>query len=103
MCKYQFDLKAVIYDKRGMVLSIGQNSYIKTHPYMKKLASQHGMPYKIYLHAEIDAILKCPDLKKAYKMVITRVGRSGDLLLAKPCKICQSAIAATPIKHVEHS
>jgi tRNA(Arg) A34 adenosine deaminase TadA len=99
----KFSLKAVIYDKKGNVLSIGQNSYIKSHPYMKELASKHGMPYKIFLHAEVAAILKCNDLSKAYRILVTRTGKSGDLLLATPCKICQSAISAAGIKIIEHS
>lgn len=96
-------LKAVIFDKKGNVLSIGENSYLKSHPYMKELSARHGMPYKIFLHAEIAAILKCRDLSKAYRILVTRVGRSGDLLLAKPCKICHPAIIAAGIKIIEHS
>lgn len=103
MCKQYHNLKAIIYNKRGMILSIGYNSYIKTHPWMKKLASKQGMPYKIYLHAEIDAILKCPDLSKAYRIQIIRLNKNGEPMPAKPCKICQSGIRATPIKVIEHT
>ena len=35
-------ITAIIYDKKGRVLSIGQNSYIKTHPYQAKIAKQVG-------------------------------------------------------------
>jgi hypothetical protein len=30
--KTRHELTAVIYDRKGNVLSIGKNSYIKTHP-----------------------------------------------------------------------
>lgn len=103
MSKHHHSLKATIFDKKGNVLAIGENNYLKSHPYMKELASKHGMPYKIYLHAEVAAILKCHDLSKAHRILITRVGRSGELLLASPCKICQSAIKAAGIPVTEHS
>lgn len=96
-------LKAIIFDKKGKVLSIGYNNYLKTHPYMAKLSAKQGMPQKIFLHAEVSAILKCHDLSKAHKILVTRIGKSGELLLAKPCKICQSAILAAGIKIIEHS
>ncbi len=99
----KFDLKAVIFDKKGKVLSIGWNDYTKSHPYMKELSANFDEPYKIFLHAEVAAILKCRDLSKAHRILVTRVGRSGRLLLAKPCKICQSAIDAAGIKIIEHS
>jgi deoxycytidylate deaminase len=96
-------LTAVIYDKRGYVLSIGKNSMIKTHPKQKELSIKAGQPYKEFLHAETAAILKVKDLSKAYRIRVTRVGRSGDLLLAKPCEICMSYIRASGIKVIEHS
>ena len=96
-------LTAIIKDKRGQVLAIGKNSYTKTHPYQAKCAKEVGLPEKIYLHAEIDAILRCNDLSKAHSIHIFRQGKSGKWLLAKPCPACQSAINKTPIKKVYHT
>ena len=96
------EITAIIYDKRGRVLSIGKNSYVKTHPYMLEMSKkvlQHE--HKIFLHAEVDAILKCRDLKKAHKISIFRFGMTGKPLPANPCPICQSAIEAAGIKFVE--
>ena len=101
--KTKKQLTAIIYNKRGRVLSIGKNNYLKTHPLQKKHAEKAGEPLKICLHAEISAIIKCKDLAKAYRIVITRFGKTGEPLLAKPCKTCQSAIRATPIKIIEHT
>jgi len=101
--KHKHQLTAVIYDKKGRVLSIGKNSYTRTHPVQAALARAHGTPEKVYIHAEVDAILRCKDLTKAYRIVVTRVGRSGELLLACPCGICSSYIKASGIKIVEHS
>ena len=96
-------LTAIIKDKKGNVLAIGKNSYTKTHPYQAKCAKEVGLPEKIFLHAEIDAILKCQDLSKAYSIHIFRQGKSGKWLLAKPCPACQTAINRTPIKKVYHT
>lgn len=103
MTKARFDLTAIIYDKRGKVLSIGKNSYVKTHPYQAKCAERVGLPDKQFLHAEIHAILKCRKLEKAHKIVVTRFGKDGEEKTAKPCPVCMSAIEAAGIKIVEHT
>jgi len=82
-------LTAIIYDKKGRILSIGQNNYVKTHPLQKKYAEQAGEPHKEYLHAEVAAIVKCKDLSKAYKISIFRFNSEGKPGLAKPCSICE--------------
>lgn len=97
------DITAVIYDKKGRVLSIGQNSYIKTHPLQAKHAAKMGNEHAIYLHAEIHAITKCQDIQKAYRILVTRYDKHGNAVMAKPCPICESAIKATPIQVVQHT
>jgi tRNA(Arg) A34 adenosine deaminase TadA len=96
-------LTAVIYDRRNRVLSVGQNSYIKTHPFQALMAQRVGEPNKIYLHAEVHAITRCRDLTKAHKIRIFRYDRSGKPMLAKPCDICITAIEHAGIKVVEHT
>jgi len=99
----KFTLTALIKDKKGRILSIGKNRYLKTHPYQALCAAKVGLPEKIYLHAEIDAIIRCKDLSKAYSIHIFRYGSEGQPLLAKPCKVCQSAIESSGIKKVYHT
>jgi len=103
MSKRRFDITAVIYDKRGKVLSIGKNSYFKTHPLMKKHADKVGLPHKIFLHAEVHAIAKCKELKKAHKIYIVRYDKKGNPKLAKPCPVCMSAIKEVGIKNIEYT
>ena len=103
MTKQRFDMTAIIYDKRGRVLSIGKNSYIKTHPYQAECAKKVGLPEKQFLHAEIHAIVRCRNLKRAHRIVVTRFGAAGDPKNAKPCPVCASAIRAAGIKIVEHT
>ena len=96
-------IKSIIYDKRGRVLSIGQNNYEKSHPLQAAHAHKAGMPQKIYLHAEVHSIVRCPDLSKAHKIFVSRWDKNGNPMLAKPCPICMSAIKATGIKKVEYT
>ena len=70
---------------------------------MAELANKHNEPEKVFLHAEVDAIVKCRDLSSAHRILVTRVARNGSYALARPCKICMSAIEATPISKVEHT
>lgn len=97
------NMTAIIYDKRGKVISVGQNSYVKTHPLQAKYAAIAGMPDRQFLHAEIHAIVKCKDLTRAYKIFVSRWDRSGRPALAKPCPVCISAIEAAGIEIVEHT
>lgn len=101
--KKRFSVTAIIYDKRGRVLSIGQNSYTKTHPLQAEYAKLAGEPHKVYLHSEVDAIIKCPDLSKAEKIVVFRHAEDGSPANARPCRICQHAIKLAGISKVEHT
>ena len=103
MSSKRFVITAVIYDRRGRVLSTGQNSYVKTHPLQASHAEKVGEPYKHFLHAEIHAITRCRDLSRAHKISVFRYDEAGNPVSAKPCKICQSAIKAAKIKYIEHT
>lgn len=103
MTTKRFSVTAIIYDKKGRVLSIGKNSYIKTHPLQAHYARRAGEPYKVFLHAEIHAITRCAELEKAHKISIFRYREDGSPAKAEPCNICQQAIFKTGIKIVEHT
>lgn len=94
-------ITALIFDKKGRVISMGQNSYVKTHPKQARFAKAVGLPDKQFLHAEIAAIIKCRDLSRAHRILVTRIDRKGRTALAKPCLVCESAIKEAGIKHVE--
>lgn len=99
----KFQVTAIIYDKRGKVLSVGNNSYIKTHPLQAEHARRAGEPYKIYLHAEVHAITRCHDIAKAHRIAIFRYLEDGSPADARPCKVCCSALKAANIKIIEHT
>lgn len=103
MSRTKYQITAIIYDKRGKVLSIGKNSYIKTHPLMKLHACKAGLPHKEFLHAEVHAIVKCKRLDKAHRIEVMRFDKQGNEMNAKPCPVCQSAIAAAGITVIQHT
>lgn len=85
------------------MLSVGSNSYVKTHPMMAVHARRAGEPHKVFIHAEVSAIVRCKDLSKAHRLVVFRYLEDGSPANARPCPICQSAIKAAGIKIVEHT
>ena len=86
---------------KGQIITLG-TCQKKTHPMMMKYQDR---PERIYLHAEIDAIIKfinmygTKPLKKC-SLVVVRVNNEGELMPSKPCKGCQKAIKAFKIKEV---
>lgn len=94
------DITALIKDKRGRILSIGKNSYEKTHTLMKIHGDKTGIINKEHLHAEVAAIVRCKDLSKAHSIHVYRYSSKGVPLTAKPCPICESAIKAAGIKNI---
>jgi tRNA(Arg) A34 adenosine deaminase TadA len=103
MPKARFNLTAIIYDKRGRVLSIGKNSYYKTHPLQHFHSHKVGLPEKQFMHAEIHAIVRCKKLSAAHRIEVLRFDKEGNPRNAKPCPVCQSAIEAAGIKIVHHT
>ena len=97
------NITAILYDKKGNILSIGKNSYIKTHPMQAKYAAQNDEDYKIYLHAEIHAITLCKTPDKIHKLVVMRFNADGSPAKAKPCNICRRALNDYGITNVEHT
>lgn len=99
--RQQQNMAAIIYDKKGRILSIGKNSYVKTHPLQAAYATKVGLPEKQFLHAEIAAIIKCRDLTKAHRIFIARISKKGKFVNAKPCPICEEALREAGITKVE--
>lgn len=97
------NLTAILKDKKGNILSIGKNSYFKTHPLMYKLNKKIGIhnPFKVYIHAEIDAIIRCQDISKAYSLEVYRISKN-KYLSSKPCILCMTGIKTTPIRYITY-
>lgn len=97
------NITAICYDKRGRILSIGRNSYVKTHPLQARMAAKMGNERQIYLHAEIAALVKVRNWSLIEKMTVVRLNALGQPLNAKPCPICTEMIRLARIKIVEHT
>lgn len=93
MSKHKHILVAHAYDKRGRLLAVATNSYTKTHPLQARFAEKVGHPNRQVLHAEIACLIRCKD-QPIHKLMVWRYGRDGQLVCAKPCAICQTAIEA---------
>ena len=89
MAKKRYLLLAETYDSRGRKLSEAYNSYSKTHPIQSHFATIAGQPSRIYLHAEILAIIRAGE-RKIHTLKITNLNGK----LSHPCPVCMAAIKA---------
>ena len=85
---------------KNKVITQGVNQDTKSHPLQARLAEMVGLHEKIYLHAEISALVRCRS--EVDTIVVARLGgHSGDELRnAKPCPICSLAIKEAGIQNV---
>ena len=91
--KKRYHIIARCFDKHGQQISIGFNNYNKTHPMQKFFAEKVGQPNKIYLHAEIQALLRAQAVGTPIAhMIVERYNQHGLMEDAKPCIICLTAI-----------
>ena len=97
--RYAPTIVAMAYDSSHNLLACRTNSYVKTHPRQKHYAVLAGKPDKIFLHAEISALVSTRS--QVDILVVARVN-SGTLEpeCAKPCPICQLAIVDYNITRV---
>jgi tRNA(Arg) A34 adenosine deaminase TadA len=86
---------------RNRVVMAATNLENKSHPVQARFANKAGLREKIYLHAEIAALIKCKE--QADSIVVARVNCFNDLRMAKPCPICQLALKEAGISKVYYS
>jgi deoxycytidylate deaminase len=97
----EFFLIAATLDKRGRIISIGENSLTKTHPLMYHYSTKSKTYNKIYLHAELSAMVK--SYSYAHSIIVIRINREGEFAMARPCPICMMAIKEAKIKKIWYS
>ena len=95
----KFVIKATTYDKKGKVISVAENNYKKTHPLMQHFGAKVGLHEKLYLHAEVLALVRAGE-KKVHSIYVERYNADGSPALAKPCPICAKAIKAWGVSNV---
>lgn len=97
----KYRLCAIAFDEKDNILSVGYNSYTKSHPLQASFAIKAGHHHKIYLHAEIAALVRAK--QPVYRLVVVRINNDGHLRQARPCPVCQLAIEAAGVVKIEHS
>lgn len=85
-------------------LSVGVNSYTRSHPLQAKYAQSVGQPSKVFLHAEVSAIIKAMKFRQKIELLqVERYGKNDKMLLAKPCSICFLAIQEAGIQKIRYT
>jgi tRNA(Arg) A34 adenosine deaminase TadA len=87
--------------KKSKVIATAVNLERKSHPFQAKLARKVGLGEKIYLHAEVHALIKAKE--DADTIVVARVDNQNKLRMAKPCKICSFALEQVGITNVYYT
>lgn len=101
MGKHQ--ITATIRDRKGRSLAQAQNSYLRTHPIQAKFANETKQPLRVYLHAEIAALVKLKKGMKPHSIHIERTKKDGSTGLAAPCEVCCAALKHWGIKHISYT
>ena len=102
--KKRYQITACCFKKDGTLLSVGSNSYTKTHPLQKYFANKVGQPAKQFLHAEIQALIRARNTQPIYSMTITQFDtKTGKFQDAKPCPICIEAMKAFGVKKISYT
>jgi tRNA(Arg) A34 adenosine deaminase TadA len=91
---------ALLLNKNKVIVS-ATNLETKSHPLQAKFAERVGLKEKIYLHAEIAALVKCRD--EADTIIVARVNPQGKLRMARPCPICELALKEAGITHIHYT
>ena len=86
--------------KGGNVLAVGQ-SKLRTNPANCDFEVP-GVRERVSQHAEIDALTRCGNPKGAV-VYVARIGRSGNIRLAKPCKSCQRKLIEAGVKRIVYT
>ena len=101
--KKRYHLFAFCKDKKDNPISYGSNLYRKTHPLQKYFAEKVGQPERIYLHAEIAALINSGQ-QKVHSIHISNIDyKTGRMGNAKPCPICLEAIKAYGVKKINYT
>lgn len=88
-------------DKHSNIVSIGQNSYQKTHPMQGRLAAKCGNASREYLHAEIAALVK--SRRDIETVMVVRMTSKGLIRMARPCNICTLALREAKVRFVVYT
>ena len=84
---------------------VGRNQ-LKTHPLQASFGNRFGKPKSIFLHAEIDCLIKAMRVYPAgantlRAIWVARVSKTNYVRLAKPCNVCMKALLHFGVKDIQ--
>lgn len=91
---------AILLNK-NRVVATATNLESKSHPLQARFAERVGLGEKIYLHAEIAALVKCRE--ECDTIIVARVNPQHKLRMAKPCPICSLALKEAGISNIHYT
>ena len=91
---------AVLLNK-NRVVTTATNLERKSHPLQAKFAERVGLKEKIFLHAEIAALVKCRE--ECDTIIVARVNSQNKLRNSRPCPICSLALKQAGVSKVHYS
>ena len=98
----KFQLTATTFCSKGRVIAHGENNYKKSHPLMSSLATRVGTPERIFLHAEVQALLRSKD-KLVETIIVQRYNSKGEMTLARPCSVCMEALKIYGVSKIKYT
>ena len=94
-------MAAVLITPEGDIF-LGRNQ-LKSHPLQAAWGARNGRPKSIFLHAEIDAVIKAlkQGMKEIDSIYVARVNRSGVPNVARPCPVCFACLVSFNVKDIQ--
>lgn len=86
---------------KNKVVTTATNLETKSHPLQASFANRVGLPDKIYLHAEISALIRCRE--ECDTIVVARVNNQNKIRNSKPCPICSLALKEAGITNIHYT
>lgn len=108
MATKRYTITATALSKQGKVLGTATNQYHKSHPLAKLYSIKAGLSdQRVYIHAELGAILRTGDSKvnttSVHTILVQRFHNNGALANAKPCKSCQLMLKDFGVKKIVYT
>ena len=103
----KFLLKSTAFDKKGAVLAVAFNDYLKSSPIQKALSIRAGLSeHRTAVHSEVLCLVRASrnhPSKRVHTLLIERYDAEGKPRLAAPCASCQLAIKDSKVQIVMYT
>lgn len=97
----QHKVSCACYDKRGRLIATAWNQPGKSHPRQAHYAKLAGQEDRIFLHAELGALIRCRE--DPYAIQVVRIGPKEYPKASFPCPICLRAIEEAGVKEIYYN